>query len=202
MVGGDLRARRADAGKNGGFAYAGHTDQSHVGQHLQLQYQFSLLALGAVFGEHGHLTSGGGKVLVAPAAAAAAAADKGLVIGHILDDLARFCIADQRARRHQDHHVLGGGTVKFLAAAVAAVFGHEFAVVAEKEQRGGAGIDLEDDVTAVAAVTAGGAAPGNVFLAVEGYGTVAAVTGLDVNFGFVYDSLGITHRVPPRLSGG
>jgi hypothetical protein len=42
-----------------------------------------------------------------------------------------------------------------------------------------------DDISATAAVTAGGTAAGNEFLAAEGHAAIAAVTGFDANFSFI-----------------
>ena len=139
-------------------------------------------------------------MLVAKATAAAAAADKGLVVRHILDDLARFRVADQRAKGHEDLHVRRGRTVELLALTVATVFGNELAMVTEVKERGRTAIHTEHDVAAVAAVAARRAASRHVLFAVERHSTVAAIARLYVNFGFVNDTLCVTHEAPPRPS--
>ena len=69
-----------------------------------------------------------------------------------------------------------------MAAAVAA----EFAIVAVAEERVVVGISFDENAAAIAAVTARGAAAGNVLFAAEGHAAVAAVAGFDQDFGFVY----------------
>ena len=71
----------------------------------------------------------------------------------------------------------------------------------EEKQGGGTGVYLKDDVAAVPAVTAVGAAVRHILFAVKGNGAVAAVARLDIDLGFIDNSLGITHVAPPRPSG-
>ena len=121
-------------------------------------------------------------MLVAPAAPAALAQHKGLVVGHILDDLAGFGVPDQGAPGHTD-----GQTLAVLAAFAAAltvytVGRHIFALIAEVHQRGHVVVHPD----AVAAV---GAACGNIFFPVEGDGSVAAVSGPDGDAGLINESI-------------
>ena len=62
------------------------------------------------------------------------------------------------------------------------MLGFEMVLVSVSQQGVGALVDAEDDVTAVSAVASAGASVGDVFLAMEGNGTVSAVTGFDVDF--------------------
>ena len=72
--------------------------------------------------------------------------------------------------------------MELFARAVAAVGGYEFVLVTVGQKGIGTLVHAEYDVAAVAAVTAHGAAVGDVLFAVEGDGAVSAVACLDINF--------------------
>ena len=182
MVVGDLRLCRADAREDRGFADVGETDKPDIRQHLEFQRDLALLALCAALGKAGDLSRRRGEMPVAPAAAPAFAEDEVLVGGHILDDFAALGVAHQRSWRHGNHRVLARGAVHLARLAVSAVFGDEFALVAEGKQGVGALVDAQDDVAAPAAVTAVGSARGDIFFAAEGDGAVSAVSRLDIDF--------------------
>jgi len=112
---------------------------------------------------------------VAPAALAAAAEDERLGVGHILDDLVRFRVAHDGAARHADREIIALLAELARALTVHAVVGDVFALVAKVHQRGHVVVDNEDDVAAVAAVAAVGAARGDVLFAVEHHSAIAAL---------------------------
>ncbi len=85
--------------------------------------------------------------------------------------------ADDGAGGHAQDLVLAPGAVPVAALARLAVAGLLVRAVVEVEQRVHAGVDLEDDVAAVAAVAAVGAAEGLELLAVDRGHAVAAVAG-------------------------
>ena len=183
MVVGDLGTGLGGHRQQGGLAHVGEAHQTHVSQELQLQQDVPLLAGQACLGELGGLTGGGGKALVAPAAVAAPAQDEGLIVGHIPNDLLGLGIPDDGAPGDLDDQgcaVLAGAV---LACAVAAVFCHVLALVAEVHQGGHAGVGLDDDVAAPAAVTAVGTAVGDILFPVEGHRAVAAGTGTNQDAG-------------------
>jgi len=71
------------------------------------------------------------------------------------------------------------------AEAVAAALGFVLGVEAEVDEGVVAEGGGHEDVAAVAAIAAGGAALGNKFFAPEGHATVATVTGLDTDSCFI-----------------
>ena len=177
VIVGDLGMRLADHAQQRGLAHVGEAHQTHVSQQLQLQKHIQTLTGQTGLGEAGYLTGGGGEVLVTPAAATALAQDIGLGVGHILDDLAGLRVAHQRAAGHLDDEGLTVLTGAAAALTVHTVFGGVLALVAEVHQRGHIVVHLQDDVAAVTAVTAHRTACGDVFFAMEGNCTVAAVAG-------------------------
>ena len=80
VVVGDLGVCLGDHAQEGGFTHVGEAHQTHVCQQLQLQNHIVALAGETGLGEAGHLTGGGGEMLVAPAAATALAEDEGLIV--------------------------------------------------------------------------------------------------------------------------
>src|SRR5699024_5983675 len=128
---------------------------------------------------------GGGEVAVAPAAPAAPAEDKGLASGHVLHDLAGFCVPHQGTPGDLDDEILAVLAGLPGTLAVGAVAGHVLALVAKVHQGGHVVIHLKDDGAAPAAVAAVRAAGGHVFLPVEGDGAVAAVAGPDGDPGLI-----------------
>jgi hypothetical protein len=68
---------------------------------------------------------------------------------------------------------------------MAATVGFEFAIVAVTEKRVVVEIRFEIDASAVAAIASGRAAARDIFFAAKRNAAVAAVPGLDENFGFI-----------------
>ena len=124
-------------------------------------------------------------MLVAPATAAALAEDKVRIVGHILDDLVRCGIAHDRTARDLNDEVLAALAGAARALPVLTGCRSIFALVAEVHQRGEVVVHAQDDIAALAAVAAIRAARGDIFFAVEGNGTIAAVTGLHRNLDFI-----------------
>ena len=179
MIVGDLGLGPADHRQQGGLAHIGEAHQTHVGQQLQLQHHVPALPGQTRLGKAGHLTGGGGKVLVAPAAPAALAQNEGLLVRHVLDDLPGLRVPDDGAPGHPQDQVgpvLAGAA---LALAVHAVFGHILALIAKIHQGGHVVVHRDHHVAAPAAVAAVRAAGGHIFLPVKGDHAVAAVAGTD-----------------------
>ena len=177
VVVGDLGVGLADHAEKRTLAHVGEAHQSHVRQQLQLQHHVVALSGQTRLGEAGHLTGGGGEVLVAPAAAPALAQHEGLVVGHVLDDLTALGVPHQCAPGHTDGQALAGLAGLAAALAVHTVGGHVFPLVAEVHQRGHVVVHHQDDGAAVAAVAAVGAACRDVLLTMERHRAVAAVAG-------------------------
>ena len=114
------------------------------------------------------------------------------VVREVGDELARFLrflevLVDHRAHGHLQDHVLAVGAAHARALAVRAAFGLEVVLEAVVDQRRDAQVGLDDDVAAVTAVAAVGAAFGDVRLATEGHAARAAVAAFDVYAYLVYE---------------
>jgi hypothetical protein len=96
--------------------------------------------------------------------------------------LSGFVVVQDRAHRHfqQDIHTLAAGAVG--AFSVASALGFVFWIEAEVHQGVMALARLHDDVAALAAIAARGAAARDVLLPAESHAAVAAVAGLDPDF--------------------
>src|SRR5688572_7203329 len=94
-------------------------------------------------------------------------------------------VVDQRARRDGNDQVLTALAEFLLAHAGLAARGAPVVLAGEVEQRVLVDVGHEHDRPAVATVTPVGPALGHVLLAPERHAAVAAVTGLDVNRGFI-----------------
>ena len=186
MIVGNLRLCGAHNRNQGGFSHIREAAQPHIGQ--QLQFQLHLKALAGVAGPRkaGDLSGGRGKVLVAPAALAAAGHHHRLIPGKIRHHATGFRLPHHGSFRHLDDKALAGFAAAAGAAAVLAVFGGVFFLVAESDQAAHIGIRLEDHVSPSSAVAAVRAARRHKFFPVEGNGAVAAVPRLDGNFRFIY----------------
>src|SRR5262249_21305402 len=103
--------------------------------------------------------------------------------------LAGVCIEGNCTDRDFQDGGVCGGAVAIGAFTVASATGLEFAVVAVAEQGVVVRIRFEVNIAAVAAIAPGWAAARDVFLPAEGDATIAAVAGLDHNFGFVSEHL-------------
>ena len=177
----DLGARFGYDGEKRRLADVREADETDVGQQLQLENDVVLLTLKTGFGKARGLAGRRCEMRVAPAALAATAENERLGIGHILDDLVRFRVAHDGAARHADREILALLAELARALTVHAGLGDVFALVAEVHQCRHVVVDDEDNVAAVAAVTAVGAACGDIFFAVERHRTVAALTGAAEN---------------------
>ncbi len=90
-----------------------------------------------------------------------------------------------RADRHLEHGVGAIGAVAVLAHAAAAVLGHVMLLVAVIDQGVEAVDRFRNDIAALAAVAAVGAAVFDEFLAPERNAAIAAVAGADIDLGFI-----------------
>ena len=183
---GDLGLGGGEAGDEGGFADVGVADEAGVGEQTEFEAVVALFAGAAEFVLARGLMGGGGEVLVAAASAAAAGDDDGLAgVGEVVDEFAGLVVEEEGADGDFEGDGLAGFAGAVGAEAVAAALGLVLGVEAEVDQgvvgEGGG----HEDVAAVAAVSAGGAATGNELLAAEGHAAVAAVAGLDADFCFI-----------------
>ena len=175
---GDLRPRVRDRGDQRRLAGVGHAQQADIGQHAQLQLERLDLA-GPARGLLARRAVGAGlEVQVAEAAVAALGQDDLLaVLEQLGDDLLGLGVADDRAHRHAQHHVLASGAELVRAATGLAIARLVAAGVAEIDQRVQVAVAQRVDMAAAAAVAAIGAAKGNELLAPEARAAGTTVSG-------------------------
>ena len=103
----------------------------------------------------------------------------------VLEQQVQVGVVDQRSRRDGDDQVLAVGAGHVLALAGLAVLRLPVVPAGEVQQRVLVRGGLEVHVAAVAAVAAVRPAFGDELLPAEAHAAVAAVAGLDVDFGFI-----------------
>ena len=172
-VGADLRLRAREPRQQRGLAGVRQPDEADVGQQLEVQVDAALLAGQAALGDPRRLAGRGLEARVA-APAGAAARDRDLLAGPHEVVARAVPLLDLRAGRDAHDHRLAVGAVALRALAVAATVGAEVAAPAEGLQVAQRVVDAQDDVAAAAAVAAVGPALGDVRLAAEREGAVAA----------------------------
>ena len=112
--------------------------------------------------------------------------DKGLAVnGQVGHDPAGVGILDDRADRDGDDNVFGASSGPVIALSLLPSFGCVVLLILQIEQRTTAAHGFDDDVTALAAVSAIRPPPGHEFLAPETDATLAAAARFDVNFSFI-----------------
>ena len=189
----DLRSGRRDLRDERGLPRRRHAHKRRVGHELHLKLDPLLLRRLAQLGERGSTARGRDEVHVSAAADAAERHGDALaVVREVGDELARFLrflevLVDHRAHGHLQDHVLAVGAAHARALAVRAALGLEVVLEAVVDQRRDAQVGLDDDVAAVTAVAAVGAAFGDVRLATEGHAARAAVAAFDVYAYLVYE---------------
>ena len=190
----DLGLCGADYREDRGLSNAGISDKSNVCDHLELKRELSLLSACAVLCEHRDLTCGGRKMSVTPTAATCLAAKivRAVVIRHIVKYLTRCGILDERSGGNKNNEILCGCAVDLSALSVAAVFRYELMPIFECKQGVRAGINTENNVSAVSAVTTVRAAVRNVLLASERDRTVSTVARFYIYFYVIYK------HIPPQ----
>ena len=175
------------------------TDQPHVGDQLQFEFQQAFLARLALLPSPGRPVGGRGKGRVAAAAMASPGDDQGLVLpDHVRNHRAGLPVLDDGPGGDADDQVRGVPAVHVLALSVRAVPGPVQVLVLEVEQRPLARVDLQDDMAPVAPVAAVRPAPRHVFLAAEAAATVAAASGLYVDSREIDEHGGYPKSRPPK----
>src|SRR5262249_30662892 len=196
---GDARRRRGHGAYKCGFARIREAEQTDVGEPLQFETKIAHVTRGA---RRRLARRAIGRALEGGIADAAASADGDLqplaVADQVADDFLGIDVDDGRADRNTNDGVLTLLAGHLPAHPVLAALGGERALVA----KGAGGVQAsggdEPDTAAVAAVAAAGPAERNEFLAPEADAAVAAVAGVDGDFGFVDEFHG---RAGNRESG-
>ena len=187
-IGRDLGFGGRNRGQKRRFAGIGESDESDIGQQLELENKDPFLPFFARLGVAGRLLGGGLEVVVAQAAAAAAAEDALLPRFHHLEKhLAGLGVLGDRADGHVEVDVLAVLAGAQGGAALLAVRGVDVLAVFEVDQRPELRIGAQDDVSAASAVTAVRAPLGDIFGAVEVGAARAAVSGGAVDLDVVYE---------------
>ena len=161
----DLRLGRRQRRHQGGLAGGGEADEADVGHRLQLQDQVLLLAGLAEQGEAGGLAGARRERRVAQAAVAALGGDEaGALAGHVRQHVAVLRQHDGALGDLEDQ-ILAAGAVAVVAGARLPLLRLDVRVEVEVHEGVDLRVDLEDDVAAVSAVAAVGAAEGLELLA-------------------------------------
>ena len=123
---------------------------------------------------------------IAEAAAAAGRRQQALaLLGEIAQKDVGAAIAHLRAKRHLDDQGVTAGATAAVGAAAAPLLGLEQAPVFEVEQGLEVGVGLKPDITAPAAVAAGGAPGWHVFFPPKRHDAVATAAGVHGDAGLV-----------------
>ena len=174
-------------GQQCGFPNVGETDQTNVCDQFQFQNDIVFFGFSAGFCVSGSLSCGGCEVLIALAAFTAVDQNFFFVgfcnVGH---NLAAFCFTD-----HCTHGYFDDDIFAVFAEAVTFAAGFtggcsKFSFITEVHQCIHAAFANENYVAAFAAVTAVGAAVGDVFCSVKGNLAVAAVAAFYVDLDSIY----------------
>ena len=189
----DLRRRARHPRQQRRLAGVRQPDEPHVGEQLQLQLDPALAALEPVFRKPRRLPRGRREALVAAPAASAARHDRALARHDQVVHGPVFERGD-RPRRDADDQVAAVGAVALRALAVTAAIGLVVRAALEGLQVAQRVVADEDDVAAVPAVAAVGAAARDMRLTAERHAAVAAAPCLNEDASFVRE-----HR--PRIVG-
>ena len=181
-----LRTGIGDLRDEGGLARVGHAQQAHVGQHLQLQLQPTLLARPARCGLARCPVGTALEMQVAQATVTALGQHHPLAMrGQVKEQLARVLVMDLRAHRHAQHDVVSALAVLVRAPAVLAAACLVLAGIAEVDQRVDVAIRLGQDGAAPAAIAAIGPTIRDELLAAKRRRPVAASPGDHLDPGLV-----------------
>ena len=123
--------------------------------------------------------------------ALAASCDNDLLacFSEISDDLAGFDIFYDSADGNTDDKVFAALAVHLFAHALCTVLRNELVLESEVLKARQIRCGLQDNISAVAAVTTVGSAVGNILLGMEAETTVAAVSGFNINLRVIYKHL-------------
>src|SRR5258708_7990532 len=177
---------RRNPGNQGRLAGVGKTDQTGVGEQLELQPEPLLLARASRLMFRGRLVSGRREMLVSATAAAAAGDEEPLAGSREVVQKLTCCVVVYHCPH--GHRQLDGVSLAarpVTALAVPAAFGLMFGVKTEMEERVVVVACDHDDVAATAAVAAAGSSTGHELLPTEGQAAVAAVARFDLDSDFV-----------------
>ena len=187
---GDLRARSAHTCDKRRLAGRGHANQSSVGHELHLQLNPAFLSRFSQFGERRRTTGRRDEVdVAAPADATLSNCDALAVVGKVGDKLARLLrfveiFPHDGSNRNLEHQIVARCPMHTGTLAVRSALGFEMVLETVVYQRRKTGVGFDDNVAAMPAVTAIGAAFGNMRLAPKRHapGTAIAAAHMYAHF--------------------
>ena len=183
----NLRTGVRDGRDEGGLPGVRKTEEAHVGEDLQFEFERAVLPGFARRALLGRAVDGTLEVKVPEAALAARGEElTRAVMVEVGDGFARIGVAHDRAHGHAQFNVLAARAVAVGAAPVFAVRGEELARRAVVAQGVDVSVGHGPDRAAPSAVTAVGTALGDEFFTAETRGAVPAFAALHFNAGFVH----------------
>ncbi len=186
-IGADLCLGIGNAVDEGRLARIGEADQADVGEQLQAQPDPHFLARPTrLMLARGAIDRAFIARIAAPAVAAAQQPDALSDAGEVDDQAAVLVVGKHlRADRNLDDQIVAARTGTVAAHAALAARCLEMLRIAKIDQRVEALDRLENDIAALAAIAAVGAAILNVFFAAERHGAAAARAGAHVYLGLI-----------------
>ena len=181
---------RLCAGRNGQqrrLTYVRETNQTNVCDQLHFQNNSTFLASSARFRKVWSLTHGVLEVNVTAAASSALRSYERITIfNQVLHQMTGFFVDYHGTYRNLDNQVFAGLTKTLLLHTVLAIFRFVFSLELKVHQGSQVSVSLENNVSASSAVTAIRTAFRYERFTTECYSTIAALTGLNKNFGSIY----------------
>jgi hypothetical protein len=140
----------------------------------------------AGIGYAGRLVGGGGEAGIPPSTQPSPGDDKHLsVAGEILEKIPGFSIPDDRPHRDGHDEVRCAAPLLIFSFSVLASFGVVMLAVMKIKEGGELAIGSQDHVPPFSPVAAVWPSMGNVFLAAKADATIASVSAVDEDFGFI-----------------
>ena len=183
---GNFRPGGRDTRNERGFPHIGKTDQADISQQFELHLQLPFLAIHALLREAGGLMCGRFEVSVAFSADAAFGCYEDLSgFGQVGQNFSGFKVFDDGSRRNNYDQVFRAAPGSVVAGAMPAVFGKLMLLVFQIQQGMVASVCTDNDITALAAVSAVGSAFGNKLFPPETYAACSAVSTPHIYLCFV-----------------
>ena len=183
---GDLGTGVTHGSDESRLAGVGHTEQTDIGQHLELKANGAVLTGFARRALTWRTIDTRLKVQVAQAALAACGQQLLVaVVRQVGNGFAGGFVHNQRAHGHAQHDVFTARTETVGTAAVFTVGSKEFARIAIVHQGVDVAVGYRPHAAAAAAVAAVWTALGNEFFAAKARNAIAAFAALNFNAGFV-----------------
>jgi hypothetical protein len=140
----------------------------------------------AKIGYAGRLVGGGGETGIPPSSQTSPGDDEHLSgLGEIFEKVSGFPIPDDRPHRDGHDEVRGAAPLLIFSFSVLASFGVVMLAVTKIKEGGELAVGSQDHVPAFSPIAAVWSSMGNVFLAAKADATIASVSTLDEDLGFI-----------------